>query len=964
MNSEDKNVIQINNTSDNKIDYNAYVINSEADHDNLTESNNISQQDLDNLVYESKTNDNLGKLNEYLNLNQGNIYETILNKLQTNQEMIIYNDTDRGNLDIEALPTESNEEETDLEKFYENRQLQFEEALIRKTSTNKPANKIKNGMNSTNTITNKLMNSYTSVSQSKASENKEVKHSKNNYRQKPESKENKKPSPDKLTQNVSIEGIKSLASTNVFSKDNKSSNNNLSLITQTQMPKRNTKNYEDYKTSTKINNTLNKSTSNNNRNRNPSITFSIRNASQKKVERNSPKTIRRTYSDRLLLLNKSKNDKIKSSLNNDKDIMRKVNLKVIEDSIEEIIDFHKIGNISVSLIKTANKENKENDTGSSYKGIYTRKKSLKNSTANINEKPSLLTQNSSEAIVNQFINSVRVENQKGKEEDKENNLNTNKSIDTDVHNNPNNSINPFLSKNDPLGILPKNETNQKEKPYLFGKTEKIKGKDENILITSSVLNNSSTNYTNSFKNHTKFNHDKVTGNKKSNKNTNLKFKPSIEKSPTIIKLNRNEPLENSSICNKEKSEENVKPELMNITGNKIPTDKNENPEQVKISTSKQSIKLNLKDLDSDNNSEIYVKPKLTNRLSRTYSSDKFNMNKFNKTNAFTDFYQKNLNWKKEVEDEVKFNLEQKKIYEMKNCSFTPKLNISQNLSVKNYNPEEFYKRNLTWKNKIEKFKQDEVVEKERKEFSECIFRPNSRRKLKDDKNLKIKDDSLFKRNMEWLNKINENKKMKQLDYEEVMKEKARAVQMQIKKGIDRSQSKNRSRSRSNLFIINNVNSSQPTRLIGNKVDYSMQIDPEYRLDTEGQKLKEDLSTINFRSNYLSSNSNRTNNLSALYKEFERSNLEKDMNELKNLVVSLKATLDENRKINQEEKEERKAQENSRKNYHDDMNINVNHSYIITVNDIKCPREGLENTKRSKRNNSVEKVRRVNNYNTL
>ena len=114
MNSEDKNVVQINNTSDNKLDYNAYVINSEADNDDLPESNNNSQQDLDNLVYESKTNDNLGKLNEYLNSNQGNIYEKILNKLQTKQEMIIYNDTDRGNQEIEALPTESNVEENDL----------------------------------------------------------------------------------------------------------------------------------------------------------------------------------------------------------------------------------------------------------------------------------------------------------------------------------------------------------------------------------------------------------------------------------------------------------------------------------------------------------------------------------------------------------------------------------------------------------------------------------------------------------------------------------------------------------------------------------------------------------------------------------------------------------------------------------------------------------------------------------
>ena len=69
-----------------------------------------------------------------------------------------------------------------LEKFYENRQLQFEEALIRKTSTNKPVNQFKTGNNSTNTHKNKRIDSNTSVSHLKASAIKEIKHSNNNLR--------------------------------------------------------------------------------------------------------------------------------------------------------------------------------------------------------------------------------------------------------------------------------------------------------------------------------------------------------------------------------------------------------------------------------------------------------------------------------------------------------------------------------------------------------------------------------------------------------------------------------------------------------------------------------------------------------------------------------------------------------------------------------------------------------------
>lgn len=348
----------------------------------------------------------------------------------------------------------------------------------------------------------------------------------------------------------------------------------------------------------------------------------------------------------------------------------------------------------------------------------------------------------------------------------------------------------------------------------------------------------------------------------------------------------------------------------------------------------------------DEYKQIYVKRRATRTITNTEETEE------RKRKFFDDLYHRNVNWKKNLVDKFSNIKEEFAEEELKKCSFTPKLSrssekiLSKSMTYANYDKEDFYNKNIKWKQQVEKFKQTQHLINERKEYEECFFQPVIKKPLlteTTENSTKRDQDHIYKKNIEWLRKVNENKKLRHLEMKEEMKLKGRRESIRDRMA--------RSKSTKNLMSNNTIQSDQNNINLSNSNCY-------YNFSEE--KSKNDLlssrSTLRlpispkspntFRSDMMTSNvfSSQTKDT------IEISNFDKDIKELKYLISSLKTTLDENKYLYTSEdksRDENMGIHTGNRNF-----ISINESCNININ-IKSPNESMIRT--FKKSSSTERV---------
>jgi hypothetical protein len=256
----------------------------------------------------------------------------------------------------------------------------------------------------------------------------------------------------------------------------------------------------------------------------------------------------------------------------------------------------------------------------------------------------------------------------------------------------------------------------------------------------------------------------------------------------------------------------------------------------------------------------------------------------------------------------------------------------------NENPkEDFYSRNMRWKEKVDNFKQKQHLLNEKKEYEECFFRPTLISNLSSSNihNKEIRGgDYIYNKNIEWLRKVNENKIKMNLEQQEEIKTKGKFE---------------KSKPRMIKNVISRISELKctPTELL-----------------SEEESLKKDLTTTiqtptnnisTNRSNLFSCKSNRSgpvllkelntnatqNNNSTLTKN----NVDELIKEIKGIIESLKVTLEENKVLNSQIDKNTTIEE---------LHSNRN-TYGSLVN-IGSPTS--KNEKRLKTSKSVDKVNNI------
>ena len=211
--------------------------------------------------------------------------------------------------------------------------------------------------------------------------------------------------------------------------------------------------------------------------------------------------------------------------------------------------------------------------------------------------------------------------------------------------------------------------------------------------------------------------------------------------------------------------------------------------------------------------------------------------------------------------------------ELLECSFNPKITsssqkiLNDSVSYRSYNNiDDFYLKNLEWKSARDKNLQMKTCESERKKFEECSFQPNPERAGRIKRELKDKGtDYIYKKNIEWLNKVKENKKKNELEQAEQMELEREKAKRMIRSGSARvSDKRGKASFEENLEAL-----ARPKVHIEKR-------NPKQRVD------------------YLHTTSRINPN-----NEVQTFSLENEIGDLKSLITSLKSSLEENKKIKEQ-----------------------------------------------------------------
>lgn len=428
----------------------------------------------------------------------------------------------------------------------------------------------------------------------------------------------------------------------------------------------------------------------------------------------------------------------------------------------------------------------------------------------------------------------------------------------------------------------------------------------------------------------------------------------------LLNLNSEENLENPML-GKRLSLRNSKLTNNYTTENKMDTHTQSSEVSRKMTLQSEIITKSIMDENyADEIRQIYVKRRATKSNNSIIEGDS---SKDNKENT-SEFYKRNVLWKKDIFNksmQLKEVIENKK---MEECSFTPKVTkasrkiLSKSLNHAHYDTDDFYSKNMKWKQQVEKFKQNQHLLNERKQYEECLFQPMTNRKGLDPLVGAVTGDYIYKKNIDWLKKVNENRKIKDLEMQQEMRDKSKheTIRQRLAK------------SRSGRSILHNLNKNNTYEAYQDSV----------RLEEEKSedRLKKDLISPGFSaSNVISSIRSLHNqtNVSYPYREVEKETIDQEINQIKDLIVSLKNTLEENKYLysgqNENENENEKSYINKQSKYNKSLTRpqidTTNNSHYINFNDSYQTNTVNMKSPTMKRNYSLDKSRfkKSHNFNT-
>lgn len=234
----------------------------------------------------------------------------------------------------------------------------------------------------------------------------------------------------------------------------------------------------------------------------------------------------------------------------------------------------------------------------------------------------------------------------------------------------------------------------------------------------------------------------------------------------------------------------------------------------------------------------------------------------------SELYERNKNYMQKTKEKVKQIKEQIEKTEMDNCSFAPKITettnqiLNDSISYKTYmSVDDFYQKNIEWKAQKNNLLKEKINNLDKKKYEECSFQPNHNDQSKYVKEVKGRSgDYIYKKNIEWLNKVKENRKRGELELLEEHNQEIEKVKEQNAKLI-----KYANKEKSILSHEENIELLARPKYVTNKIKRSRSFSSRSMNKSNGFSIQSRMNT-------------------------------NEINEMKSLIESLKDTIEKNKNM--------------------------------------------------------------------
>lgn len=234
----------------------------------------------------------------------------------------------------------------------------------------------------------------------------------------------------------------------------------------------------------------------------------------------------------------------------------------------------------------------------------------------------------------------------------------------------------------------------------------------------------------------------------------------------------------------------------------------------------------------------------------------------------SELYERNKNYMQKTKEKVQILKEQIEKTEMDNCSFAPKITettnqiLNDSISYKSYmSVDDFYQKNIEWKAQKNNLLKEKINYLDKKKYEECSFQPNHNDQSKYVKEITGRSgDYIYKKNIEWLNKVKENRKRNELELLEEYNQEIEKVKEQNAKLI-----KYANKEKSILSHEENLELLARPKYINNKIKRSRSFSTRSMDKSNGFSIQSQMNTY-------------------------------DISEMKSLIESLKDTIEKNKNM--------------------------------------------------------------------
>ena len=256
------------------------------------------------------------------------------------------------------------------------------------------------------------------------------------------------------------------------------------------------------------------------------------------------------------------------------------------------------------------------------------------------------------------------------------------------------------------------------------------------------------------------------------------------------------------------------------------------------------------------NVSIIEDEKYRNTLNDIYNKrkEKFSPDKNKEKNIKNQTYERSINYMKRKQEKIKNLIKLNEDKEIEECTFKPKyyknkynkLQKRSNTTTNKERINDFYQKEIKWKNDLKN--KNQLIEKDLLDkMNECTFYPKTTKDIHEkvlmESKMKNEPDFIYKKNIEWLDKIKKNRIKSEKEIINQFKSEQNELRENCKKDYKKITGKKMDVNKNNIITISNLNKEEKKEIDFDEINSLIK---EFKIIIENNKKFMNENDFNFK----------------------------------------------------------------------------------------------------------------------